>query len=51
VVLLLERVLISWSLAIGKRGGHGDLRGSGSLSVIPYVHRRTELYCAQACLA
>jgi hypothetical protein len=41
----------SWLLALGERGGHGDLRGSGRLSVIPYVHGRTELYCAQASLA
>jgi hypothetical protein len=30
---------------------HDDLRGSGRLSVIPYIHGRTEVYCAQACLA
>jgi hypothetical protein len=34
-----------------ERSGLGNLRGSGRLSVIPYVHRRTELSCAQACLA
>jgi hypothetical protein len=34
-----------------ERGGHEDLRGSGCRSVISYVHRRTELYCAKACLA
>jgi hypothetical protein len=51
VVLLLEEALVSWSLALGERDGHDDLRGSGHLSVIPYVHERTELYCAQACLA
>jgi hypothetical protein len=38
-------------LALGECGGHKDLRGSGRLSVIPYVNRRTELYCTQACLA
>jgi hypothetical protein len=48
---LLEGVLVSWSLALGEHGGHDDLRGSGRLNVIPYVHGRTELYCAQACLA
>jgi hypothetical protein len=48
VVLLLEGVLVSWSLAMNKRGGHEDLRGSDRRSVIPYVHGRTELYCAQA---
>jgi hypothetical protein len=46
VVLLLERVLVSWSLAMDERGGHEDLRGSGRRSVIPYVHGRTELYCS-----
>jgi hypothetical protein len=46
VVLLLEGVLVSWSLALGEREGHKDLRGLDRLSVIPYVHRRTELYCA-----
>jgi hypothetical protein len=50
VILLLEGVLVSWSLAMDERGGHDDLCGSGHLSVIPYVHGRTELYCAQACL-
>jgi hypothetical protein len=51
VVLLRGRLLASWVLALGERGGHGDLRGSDRLSVIPYVHGRTELYCAQVCLA
>jgi hypothetical protein len=46
VVLLLEGVLVSWSLAMDERGGHKDLRGSGRRSVIPYVHGRTELYCS-----
>jgi hypothetical protein len=46
VVLLLEGDLVSWSLAMDKRGGHKDLRGSGRRSVIPYVHGRTELYCS-----
>jgi hypothetical protein len=50
VVLLWGRFLASWLLALGERGGHKNLRGSGHLSVIPYVHGRTELYCAQACL-
>jgi hypothetical protein len=45
VVLLLEGALISWLLAMDKCGGHEDLRGSGHRSVIPYIHRRTELYC------
>jgi hypothetical protein len=46
VVLLLEGVLVSWSLAMDERSGHKDLRGSGRRSVIPYVHRKTELYCS-----
>jgi hypothetical protein len=46
VVLLWGRPLASWLLAIGERGGHDDLRGSGRRSVIPYVHGGTELYCA-----
>jgi hypothetical protein len=50
VVLLWGRPLASWLLALGERGGYGDLRGLGRLSVIPYVHGRTELYCAQTCL-
>jgi hypothetical protein len=50
VVLLLEGDLVSWSLAMDERDGHEDLRGSGRRSVIPYIHRRTELYCAQACM-
>jgi hypothetical protein len=40
VILLLERALISWSLAIDERGGYEDLRGSGRRSVIPYVYER-----------
>jgi hypothetical protein len=51
VVLLWGSSLASWLLALGERGGHGDLRGLGRLSVIPYIHGRTELYCAQAYLA
>jgi hypothetical protein len=50
MVLLRGRLLASWLLALGERGGHSDLHGLGRLSVIPYVHGRTELYCAQACL-
>jgi hypothetical protein len=45
VVLLLERVLVSWSLAMDKHGGYEDLRGSSRRSIIPYVHGRMELYC------
>jgi hypothetical protein len=52
VVLLLERVLVSWSLAMDERGGHEDLRGSGRRSVIPYVHERIGLYCSSlSCLS
>jgi hypothetical protein len=52
VVLLLKRVLVSWSLAMDERGEHEDLRGSGRQSVIPYVHGRTELYCSSlSCLS
>jgi hypothetical protein len=50
VVLLRGMPLATWLLALGERGGYGDLRGLGHLSVIPYVYGRTELYCAQACL-
>jgi hypothetical protein len=50
VVLLLERVLVSWSLAVDERGGHKVLRGSGRRSVIPYVQRKTELYCSRLVL-
>jgi hypothetical protein len=46
MVLLLEGVLVSWSLAMNERGGHEDLRGSGRQNVISYVHGRTELYCS-----
>jgi hypothetical protein len=46
VVLLLEEAFVSWSLAINERGGHKDLHGSGRRNVIPYVHRRIELYCS-----
>jgi hypothetical protein len=51
VVLLLEGDLISWLLAMDECGGHEDLRGLGRLSIIPYIHGRTELYCAQACMS
>jgi hypothetical protein len=50
MVLLRGRHLAFWLLALGERGGHDDLRGSARLSIIPYVHKRTELYCAQAYL-
>jgi hypothetical protein len=51
VVLLRGRHLTSWLLALGERGGHSDLHGSGRLNVKPYVYGRTELYYAQSCLA
>jgi hypothetical protein len=44
VFLLLERDLVSWSLATDERSGYKDLRGSSRRSVIPYIHRRMELY-------
>jgi hypothetical protein len=34
VFLLLERVLVYWSLAIDKRGGHEDLCGSILINVV-----------------
>jgi hypothetical protein len=46
MVLLLERDLVSWSLAIDERGGHGDLHSSSRRSVISYVHGRTDFYCS-----
>jgi hypothetical protein len=48
---LWGRPLASWLLALGEYGGHDDLRGLGRLSIIPYIHGRTEMYCAQASLA
>jgi hypothetical protein len=51
VVLLWGRPLASWLLALGEHGEHEDLRDSDCLSVMPYVHGRTELYCDQICLA
>jgi hypothetical protein len=50
VIFLLERGLVSWSLAMDEYGGHQDLRGSGHRSVIPDVHRRIELYCSSLTL-
>jgi hypothetical protein len=52
VGFLLERDLISWSLAIDEHGGYGDLRGSGRQNVIPYVHGRMKLYYSSlSCLS
>jgi hypothetical protein len=42
----VKGALVSWSLAMDERGGHEDLCGSGHQSVIPYVYKRTELYCS-----
>jgi hypothetical protein len=39
VILLLERALVSWSLAMDKHDEYEDLRSSVRWSVIPYVHR------------
>jgi hypothetical protein len=51
VVLLLGRVLASWSLALDEHGGHQDLCGSGHRSVMSYVYGRTVLYCSSlSCL-
>jgi hypothetical protein len=50
VVLLLERVLVSWSSVIDEHGEQEDLRGSGHRSVIPYIHGRMELYCSSLTL-
>jgi hypothetical protein len=44
VVFLLERAVVSWSLVMDERDGHEDLCGLGRRIVIPYVHKRTELY-------
>jgi hypothetical protein len=46
VVLLLEGVLVYWSLAMDEHDGHEDLCGSVHQSIIPYAHGRTELYCS-----
>jgi hypothetical protein len=46
VILLLEGVLVSWSLAIDERSGHKDLCGSDRWSVISYIYGRTGLYCS-----
>jgi hypothetical protein len=46
VILLLEGVLVSWSLAIDECGGYENLYGSDRQSVIPYIHGRIELYCS-----
>jgi hypothetical protein len=50
VVLLLEKALVSWSLAMNEQGEHEDLRSSDHRSVIPYVRMRMELYCSSLAL-
>jgi hypothetical protein len=50
VVLLLERDLVSWSLAMDEHGEHEDLCGSDRRSIIPYVHGRMKLYCSSLAL-
>jgi hypothetical protein len=50
VVLLLEGVLVSWSLAMDERDGNEDLHGSGRQSVIPYVHGRTGVVLLKSAL-
>jgi hypothetical protein len=50
VVLLLERILVSWSLAMDDRSGHQDLCDSGRRSVTPYVHETMALYCSSLAL-
>jgi hypothetical protein len=46
VVLLWGRPLASQLLVIAEHSGHQGLCGSGRRSVIPYIHRRTVLYCS-----
>jgi hypothetical protein len=46
VVLLLERALVYWSLAIDERSGHKDLHSLDYQSIIPYVYGRIGLYCS-----
>jgi hypothetical protein len=46
VVLLWRMSLASWFLATDEHSGLKDLRGSDRRNVIPYVNRRTELYCS-----
>jgi hypothetical protein len=50
VVLLLERALVSWSLAMDECGGHEDLCDSGHRSVIPYVHERIRVVLLKSAL-
>jgi hypothetical protein len=50
VILLLERALVSWSLAIDEHSEEEYLCGSGRRSVIPYVHGRMVLCCSSLAL-
>jgi hypothetical protein len=50
MVLLLDGVLVFWSLGMDERGRHEDLRGLAHRSIIPYIHGRTELYCSSLTL-
>jgi hypothetical protein len=44
MVLLLQRALVSRSLAMDELGGREDLCDSDHRSIIPYVHGRMVLY-------
>jgi hypothetical protein len=44
IILLLERDLVYWSLAMDEYVRHEDLCDSTHRSIISYVHGRTELY-------
>jgi hypothetical protein len=50
VVLLLERALVAWSLAMDEYGEYEDLCGLGHRSVISYVHGRKKLYYSSLAL-
>jgi hypothetical protein len=50
VVLLLDRVLVSWSLVMNEHGEYKDLCSSDRRSVIPYIHKRMKLYCLNLAL-
>jgi hypothetical protein len=44
MLLMWGRPLAFLVFALDERGGHDDLCGSDRLSIIPYIHGRTELY-------
>jgi hypothetical protein len=50
VILLLERALVTWSLAIDECSRHEDLCGLDRWSITPYVHGRMGLYCSSLAL-